>query len=252
MSGSKKISELATATALTGSELFPLVQEGETRQAEVSVLRLLSPVQSVNNLTGNVLLALGDLTGVEPIVSAQGVSAAIGAVSLRVDDVETSLSEVSLAIISVQAFLLSEIQVATSGVFTEAPNDGQIYGRQSLTWSPLLFAYDLAFDFGATEVSADAIGTLVVTRNCNIAPDFAGSFGVAVSAPSSPVVAGVLRNGTTIGLVSIDVAGTVTPTAVTPATTIAVSAPTQIQILFPASVAPGLSGFAFTIAARRT
>jgi hypothetical protein len=137
MSGSKKISELATATALMGGELFPLVQEGETRQAEVSVLRLLSPVQSVNNLTGNVLLALGDLTGVEPIVSAQGVSAAIGAVSLRVDDVETSLSEVSLAIISVQAFLLSEIQVATSGIFTEAPNDGQVYGRQSLTWVPI-------------------------------------------------------------------------------------------------------------------
>jgi hypothetical protein len=144
MSGSRRISELVTATALTGDEIFPLVQEGETRQAQVSVLRLLAPVQSVNNLTGNVLLALGDLTGVEPIVSAQGVSAAIAAVSLRVDEVSASITnntvhinEVSAAVVSVQAYLISQLSIAVSGVFTEAPNDGQVYGRQSLTWVPV-------------------------------------------------------------------------------------------------------------------
>lgn len=145
MSGtSRKISELTTATALVGTEVLPIVQDGETRQVAIAEVSAFSPVRSVNGLTGVVELAISNIIGVEGIVQNGAVSALIGAVSARVDTVETSAAAVSVrvdsvsaAITSVQAYVLAQISVATSGVFTEAPNDGQVYGRQSLAWVPV-------------------------------------------------------------------------------------------------------------------
>lgn len=199
MSGSKKISELTTATALAGDEIFPIVQQGETRQATISVLSALAPVQSVNGLTGIVMLALGDLTGVEPIVSAQGVSAAIAAVSLLVSNVSvlvsantvqinavsalTSVNLVqintvsalvsvnSLAITSVQNYLLSQISAATSGGIADAPGDGQIYGRTLGSWVPVSVT--------AIAMQVNAVSALVSTalgpRPYNVVFDFGAS-----------------------------------------------------------------------------
>ncbi len=155
MSGSKRISELTTASVITGAELMVVVQDGETRQAEVTLLRTLAPVIAVNGETGSVLLTVGNIPGLEPLVVNAAVSAAIASVSARVDALDVVVSTnyqaavsaaasvsvrvdtVSAAITSVQDYVLAQISAATSGVFTEAPNDGQIYGRQSLAWVPV-------------------------------------------------------------------------------------------------------------------
>jgi hypothetical protein len=149
VSGSRKISELTSATVLTGDEIFPIVQEGETRQANVRALDIFQAVRSVNGIGGDVIIALNDLPGVEQIVIDAGVSAAIGSVSVRVDDTSAAitsvqtylLSEISVrveavsaAITSVQTYLLNEISVLTAGGLTDAPNDGSVYARQSGSW----------------------------------------------------------------------------------------------------------------------
>lgn len=163
MSGtSRKISELVTASIpLAGNELMVLVQDGETRQVEVTALRTLSPVVAVNGKVGSVLITIADIPGTESLVVNGAVSTAIASVSVRVDDLDTALSavsvrvdDVSAAITSVQAFLVSQISVATSGVFTEAPNDGQVYGRQSLAWVPVSITA-LQSQINAVSVVAD-------------------------------------------------------------------------------------------------
>jgi hypothetical protein len=265
MATSKKISELTTATALVGDELIPLVQDGETRQAEVSVLRLLSPVHSVNGLTGNVILALGDLTGVEPLVSAQGVSAAIGAVSVRVDTVSALVSanyqaavsavasvsvrvdDVSAAITSVQAYVLAQISVATSSVFTEAPNDGQVYGRASQAWVPvsitalqaqvdtvsaavsvltsaitsinnIAWPYDIGFDFGASTLPTDEYAKVVAARTFYVLPSCSGSqltFNTSAFPTAIVSIPIMYPTSVTLGVLLIGTSGTATWPAIT-------------------------------------
>lgn len=193
MSGtSRKISELTTATALVGTEVLPIVQDGETRQVAIAEVSAFSPVRSVNGLSGVVELAISNIIGVEGIVQNGEVSALIGAVSARVDTVETSaaavsvrVDDVSAAITSVQSYLLSQISVATSGVFTEAPNDGQVYGRQSLAWVPVSIT--------ALQSQVDAVSALVSNVAANGVSAFPYDFCFAASDEST-----VLTTGTAI------------------------------------------------------
>ncbi len=127
MSGSKRISELTSATVLSGSEVFPIVQDGETRQANVRALDVFQLVRSVNGIAGDVLLNINDIDGAEQLVRDGGVSAAIGAVSVRVNTV-------SAAIISVQAVLQAQISAAASSGISDAPSNGAVYARQNASW----------------------------------------------------------------------------------------------------------------------
>lgn len=255
MSGSsRKISELTTATALVGTEVLPIVQEGETRQVAIAEVSVFSPVRSVNGLTGEIELAISNIIGVEGIVQNGEVSALIGAVSARVDVVETSaaavsvrVDDVSAAITSVQNYVLSQISVATSGVFTEAPNDGQVYGRQSLAWVPvsitaltnqvaavaevsgsttnviyvrknsdwipLTLAYDVGFDFGASTVPVDSYAKIVAPRTFYILPSCSGSqlnFNTSAFPAAIVSIPIMFPTSTTLGILTIGVSGTAT------------------------------------------
>lgn len=235
MSGSKKISELTSATVLTGTEIFPIVQNGETRQVAVTALNVFQLVRSVQGLTGDVQLALGDLAGVEAIVSNQGVSAAIGAVSVRVD-------QTSAALTSVQTYLLSQISVATSGGILDAPSNGQVYGRVNSSWVPVSisavaiqvdavsvavsverarigvvsarpFPYDIAFDFGASTVPAGEYAAVVAGRTFYILPSCSNSWAVFNTSafPSTPVSIPIMfPTSVTLGVMVIGVSGAIT------------------------------------------
>lgn len=274
MATSKKISELTTATALVGDELLPLVQDGETRQAEVSVLRLLSPVQSVNGLTGNVLLALGDLTGVEPIVSAQGVSAAIAAVSARVDTVSVLVSTnyqalvsavasvsvrvdtVSAAITSVQAYVLAQISVATSGTFIDAPSDGSIYARQNASWVALQAAYDIGFDFGSGQPTTSATQGHLISRNVLIPLNLSGSVAWVSVNPTAPVTfairyAAVGSTASALGSVIVSTNGTYAYNFSSLGVAVTASAGAKLFMDAPAVQDATLAGALFTIITNR-
>lgn len=274
MATSKKISELTTATALVGDELLPIVQDGETRQAEVSVLRLLSPVQSVNGLTGNVLLALGDLTGVEPLVSAQGVSAAIAAVSARVDTVSALVStnyqalvsavasvsarvdNVSAAITSVQSYVLAQISVATSGTFIDAPSNGSIYARQNAGWVALSAAYDIAFDFGSGKPTTSATQGHLFSRNVLIPLNMSGSVAWVSVNPTAAVTfavryAAVGSTASALGSVIVSTNGTYAYNFSSLGAAVTASAGAKLFMDAPAVQDATLAGALFTIITNR-
>lgn len=155
MATSKKISELTTATVLSGAELIPLVQSGETVQAQLSLLSALAPVQSVNGLTGPVILAAGDLSGYNSDIAS--IISSITAVSIRVDDVSAALT-------STQVYFEALISVATSGGLGEAPVDGQIYGRGGGNWVPVSITA-LAADVGTVANSLTSVNTAITSIN---------------------------------------------------------------------------------------
>jgi hypothetical protein len=235
VSGSKKISELTTATALQGTEIFPIVQGGETRQVAVTALNVFQLVRSVQGLTGDVQLALGDLAGVEAIVSNQGVSAAIGAVSVRVD-------QTSAALTSVQTYLLAQISVVSGGGLTDAPSNGQVYGRVNASWVPVSisavatqvdavsvvtsvlaaridvvsarpYPYDIAFDFGAGVVPAGEYAAVVAGRTFYVLPSCSNSqisFNTSAFPSANVSIPIMFPTSTTLGILVIGVSGTAT------------------------------------------
>jgi hypothetical protein len=183
VSGSKKISELTSATVLTGTEIFPIVQNGETRQVAVTALNVFQLVRSVQGLTGDVQLALGDLAGVEAIVSNQGVSAAIGAVSVRVD-------QTSAALTSVQAFLLAQISTVAGGGITEAPVDGQVYGRAASAWVPVsISALQTQVNAVSVATSVNAARIAAVSSSIGAIATQVDSVSVAVSVERARITA---------------------------------------------------------------
>lgn len=111
MSGtnSRKISELTTATGIVGNELMVIVQDGETRQAVVSLLTSTAPVWTVNGQIGDVVIDSYDISGLDQIVADGGVSAAL---------------------VSINA----QISVLAGGGLTDAPSDGSVYARQDGAW----------------------------------------------------------------------------------------------------------------------
>lgn len=295
MATSKKISELTTATVLDGTEIFPIVQNGETRQAEVSTLRLLAPVQSVNGYSGDVNLTFNDLGNLEPLVSAGLVSTAIASVSVRVDTVSALVStnyqalvsavasvsvrvdNVSAAITSVQSYVLAQISVATSGVFTEAPNDGQVYGRQSLAWVPvsitalqsqvnavsvavsvltsaitsinnIAWPYDIGFDFGASTVPVGAYAKVVAVRTFYILPSCSGSqltFNTSAFPAAIVSIPIMFPTSTTLGILTIGTSGTATWPAIA---TTSISIGQTFGVQTSVSAATSLTGLVITFA----
>lgn len=264
MSGSKKISELTTATVLDGSELIPIVQQGETRQVDISLLGAFAPVLRVNGQAGLVVLALGDLAG-EDIIRNEIVSAtftSVNAAHTSVVDAITSINTVitsvndaatstNAAITSVQDYLLAQLSVAVSGVFTEAPNDGQVYGRQSLAWTPLAFPYDIVFDFGSDTIPAGQELSIYVSRDILIPANYSGSGGQALTFPSTSVTLVLSHNTSTIGRIVVDVSGTATYITSTTDVAISVNAGDYLVMAAPAVSDSTLAQAFFTLAATR-
>lgn len=236
MSGtSKTISALTTATVLDGSEIFPIVQSGETRRAAVSVLRLIAPVQSVNGLTDTVILGLSDF----PDISA------------AIDDVSALTSANYAAIISVQTYLSALISVAASAAgLPEVTNDGQIYGRSFGVWVPVsvtalqtqidavsalvstnavniaantsniavvsalasrAFPYDISFDFGVSTVPQGEYAAVVTPRTFYVLPSCSNSQ-IAINTSAFPTaivsIPVMFPTSTTLGILTIGVSGT--------------------------------------------
>jgi hypothetical protein len=97
------ITSLSVAASLDGTEVFPMVQNGETKQVTLDELTIYATTTVVSDLA---------------------------ALSVRVDGV-------SAAVVSVQDYLLAQISVATGGGIVDAPADDQIYGRQNSAWIPV-------------------------------------------------------------------------------------------------------------------
>ena len=155
MATSKKISELTTATVLSGAELVPLVQTGETVQAAISLLSAFAPVQSVNGMTGPIILNTGDLPSYNSDIAQ--ILTSIADVSVRIDNVSAALT-------STQVYFEALISVATSGGLGEAPVDGQIYGRGGGNWVPVSITA-LAADVGTVVNSLTSVNTVITSIN---------------------------------------------------------------------------------------
>lgn len=225
MATSKKISELTTATVLSGAELIPLVQSGETVQAQLSLLSALAPVQSVNGLTGPVILAAGDLSGYNSDIAS--IISSITAVSIRVDDVSAALT-------STQVYFEALISAATSGGIADAPGDGQIYGRTLGSWVPVSVtaiamqvnavsalvstalgprAYDVLFDFGVSAVPQGEYPKIVAVRNFYVLPSCSNSqiaFNTSAFPAAVVSIPIMFPTSTTLGILLIDTSGTAT------------------------------------------
>lgn len=190
MATSKKISELTTASIITGAEIFPIVQDGETRQAAVSLLiTSQAPVQAVNGLTGVVMLDVGDLPSYDSNTSV--VFATIASVSVRVDNVSLAITSVNNTITSVNNAITS-INAAMSVVAGPRP-------------------YDIVFDFGVSTVPLGEYPKIVAARTFYVLPSCSGSqVAIATSAFPAAIVSIPIMfpTSTTLGILQIDVSGT--------------------------------------------
>jgi len=195
MATSKKISELTTASAITGSEIFPLVQGGETRQASVSLLiSSQAPVQSVNGLTGVVMLDVGDLPTYSTINTL--IFSAIASVSVRVDTVSALASSVSV--------------IANNALLAAASVSARVDTAAALILAPR--PYNVVFDFGASTVPmgeypkvAPAGLTFYVLPSCSGSQVTFNTSAFPTALVSIPIM---YPTSTTLGILQIDVSGT--------------------------------------------
>lgn len=159
MSGSKRISELTSATVLNGSEIFPIVQDGETRQANVRALDIFQLVRSVNGIAGDVLLNITDIGGAEQLVRDGGVAAAISSVSVRVNDVSTAIGAVS-ALVSTNTAAIANV----SALVSAAKPRVDLYLACSDEITPLTTGTAIQFSFPRAMVLENLV------FECNTAP----------------------------------------------------------------------------------
>jgi len=215
VSGSRRISELTSATVLTGSEIFPIVQDGETRQVAVTALNVFQLVRSVNGLTGTVILTAYDIAGLEQFVKDGLVSAAIASVSVRVDTVSalvsgntTNIAAVSAlvsantaniaavsALVSSNTLYISEVSALVSGntaniaavsalVSVETARLANVSALVSANTAAINavsvlaarpLPYDISFDFGTTTVPTDQYAAIVAVRTFYVLPSCSNS-----------------------------------------------------------------------------
>jgi hypothetical protein len=236
VSGSKKISELTSATVLSGDEFFPLVQSGETRQANVRLLDIFHAVRSVNGLVGDVIIAVDDIPGIEPLVIAQGVSAAIEVVSVAVSNVAVRVDETSAALTSVQTYLLSQISVAAAGGITDAPSDGSVYARQNASWQVVpVTALQAQIDAVSVLASVNAASFATLQTQVNTVSALASANTVAIASVSARIdaLAGATED--------FSLACSDETTAITTGTAVQFSFPRGMQLsslVFECNVAP--------------
>lgn len=208
MATSKKISELTTASAITGSEIFPLVQSGETRQASVSLLiSTQAPVQSVNGLTGIVLLDTNDLPSYGSNFNA--LVAAIASVSVRVDAVSVLTSVNTAAITSVNAVITSVNNAHTSVLNAITSINNAV---TSVVSGPR--PYNVVFDFGTSTVPlgeypkvTPAGLTFYVLPSCSGSQVVFNTSAFPATIVSIPIM---FPTSTTLGILQIGVSGTAT------------------------------------------
>jgi len=260
VSGSKRISELTSATVLSGAEIFPIVQGGETRQVAVTALNVFQLVRSVNGLTGEVLLTGSDIDGLEDLVVLGGVSAAIAAVSVRVDTVSVLVSSNTANIAAVSALVSVEtarltavsalVSVETARLTAVSAlvsaNTVAINAVSVLAARPL--PYDISFDFGTTTVPTDQYAAIVAVRTFYVLPSCSNSqLTINTSAFPNTVVTVALMYPTsvTLGVITIGVSGTATWPAIA---TTSVSIGETFGVRTSITAATSLTGLRITFA----
>lgn len=113
----KKISELNSAGALSGTEIFPIVQSGETKKTSIlSIIKgIAALVQGTNTLTGPLSfnLVVGSIT--------YSVSIDTGTISMSITDVDDSSNDSAVVLVPKKVQIAGSLQMSVGLEMQEYP-----------------------------------------------------------------------------------------------------------------------------------
>ncbi|MEX0971534.1 MAG: DUF2793 domain-containing protein [Paracoccaceae bacterium] len=145
--------------------------------------------------------------------------------------------------------LLVYTGAAWQALASEAPIDGNAYGRKDGVWvevAPAGIAYDVPFTFGGTPTSSEELGRPTIVRTLVFPADFAGSVGFVGTLPTAAFSIDIYDDATQIGTVDITTGGAVSFSS-TGGLEITVAAGSLLRAIAQSTVDATIADISFTL-----